>query len=72
MNIKLTKPQIKTLRLALYLAAEWEDSLIDANRMDYPPGKWCDAKAVNKCKSNIAKFNALRSSLYQFIKGAQK
>lgn len=68
MIVKLTKHQIKTIRLALYLAAEWEISLIDANRMQYGPGKWCDAEAVKKFQSNVNKFNALRKTLFQLVK----
>lgn len=67
MKIDLTLRQIRTIRLALYLASAWEDSLVDANRHPYGPGKWCDAPAVRKFKSNIAKFNALRLYLYKFI-----
>jgi hypothetical protein len=66
-NIKLTKSQIKTIRMALYLASEWELSLVDANRMSYGPGKWCDTDVVYRCKNNIRKFTKLRASLAQHI-----
>jgi hypothetical protein len=52
MLIKLSKSEIRTIVLALYLASAWEDSLVDA-----------------KSKSNITKFQKLKSYLLQCING---
>lgn len=59
MLVKLNKTQLRSLRVALYLATEWERTLIEAHVDKYGPKKYIDGKVVNRCKSNIAKFKSL-------------
>lgn len=58
--MKLTKSEVRTASAALYLAIEWEASLLDAYR------GWKDesAKTLSRdAKQNIRRFKALREKL---------
>lgn len=80
--MKMTVPETKTAMLALYLAIEWENSLVDAHRIGLRfnkktghvdkvvPGDF--RPIVNRCKRNIARFQKLRSSLAERIKCQRK
>ena len=69
MLVNLSKHQLKTILFALYLAAEWEDSMVDANTINLPftNVKWCDPAAVRKFKANIKNFNDLRTLLRNYF-----
>lgn len=57
--MKLTKPQMRALVRGLYMAIDWESSLIDAHKTDYAQGK--DERAsIQTSRRNIKAFTKLR------------
>lgn len=63
---KLTKHEVKTLRLMAYLAIQYEESLIDANHGHNSAVMAADAElrtTVKQSRRNIAAFNRLVAKL---------
>jgi hypothetical protein len=62
--MRLTKPQVKLLRLALYLAIKWEEGVIDS----YTGSKWSGndktfAKEIAQSRRLIKRFSNLKKKL---------
>lgn len=63
MKLDLTDADRRTLRYALYLAIQWEDSLIDAWQPDFGEPDAEARKAIASSKRYIKKFKRIYKKL---------
>jgi hypothetical protein len=58
MHLRLTTTERRTLRLALTLAMQWEESLADASEPIYGPSRE-QRRTIRTCARNVAAFARL-------------